>query len=55
MTNPRTTDELVAAIRRNEVNALDSRFDAQMRAMFRRSVASLRRELGAPAANLVAA
>lgn len=46
------TDDILAAIQRNKVLAQDSRFDAQMRGMFRKVARSLERQLGAPAANM---
>lgn len=40
-----TKSDIVAAIHRNEVNALNTKFDAHMRGMFRKSAASYRRQL----------
>ena len=41
----RTPAEITAQIHRLEVSANDGRFDAGMRAMFRKSARSLKREL----------
>lgn len=45
MTKPLTQQELIEAIRRNKVNAADTRFDEQMRGMFRKVVRARERQL----------
>jgi len=49
-----TTDQITAAIHRNLVAANSSKFDAQMRSMFRKNAKMLEKQLGAPAANMMA-
>lgn len=41
----RTAADITAQIARLEVSALDSRFDAQQRSMFRKSIRMLKKEL----------
>lgn len=40
-----TREEIIAAIARNKINARDTRFDEQMRSMFRKAVRKLEKEL----------
>lgn len=46
----RTAEDIAAQIRRMEIHSRDSRFDAQMRSMFRRTIRSLKVQLSQVAA-----